>query len=84
MVRRIKEELIRFDKTPLFPERRSYTASYTLSDNELHLYDQVTTYVREEMNRVERLDQGDTGQRSGVITGKSDPNKTLCFKSELA
>ena len=66
MVRRIKEELIRFDKTPLFPERRSYTASYTLSDNELHLYDQVTTYVREEMNRVERIDLGEGPRRVNV------------------
>ncbi len=32
MMRRLtKEELYRFDGTPLFPERRAYTASYELS-----------------------------------------------------
>jgi hypothetical protein len=32
MMRRLtKEELYRFDGTPLFPERRAYTASYSLS-----------------------------------------------------
>ena len=54
MMRRLtKEELYRFDGTPLFPERRAYTASYTLSPDEAALYQAVTTYVREEMNRAE-------------------------------
>ena len=34
MRRLIKEELYRFDGTPLFPERRAYTASYALSPDE--------------------------------------------------
>ena len=35
MMRRLtKEELYRFDGTPLFPERRAYTASYSLSPAE--------------------------------------------------
>jgi hypothetical protein len=50
MMRRMtKEELYRFDGTPLFPERRAYTASYALSPVEADLYQAVTTYVREEM-----------------------------------
>lgn len=48
------EELLKFDGRPLFPERRAYTVSYHLSDPEAALYKAVTTYVREEMNRVER------------------------------
>ena len=55
MMRRLtKEELYRFDGTPLFPERRAYTASYELSPAEADLYQAVTTYVREEMNRADR------------------------------
>jgi superfamily II DNA or RNA helicase len=55
MMRRLtKEELYRFDGTPLFPERRAYTASYRLSLDEAALYQAVTTYVREEMNRADR------------------------------
>lgn len=59
MMRRLtKEELYRFDGTPLFPERRAYTASYVLSPDEAALYDAVTTYVRDEMNRADRLADG--------------------------
>ncbi|WP_029406949.1 helicase-related protein [Thiomicrorhabdus sp. Milos-T2] len=56
MRRMVKEELLKFDGTPLFPERRAYTANYELSSMEASLYEQVTTYVREEMNRADKLD----------------------------
>ena len=39
MRRMVKEELVRFDGTPLFPERRAYTVNYTLSDLEAALYE---------------------------------------------
>ncbi|MBX5282164.1 DUF3883 domain-containing protein [Rhizobium sp. NLR10a] len=65
MMRRLtKEELYRFDGTPLFPERRAYTASYALSSEETDLYQSVTTYVREEMNRADNT--GDDKRRSSV------------------
>jgi hypothetical protein len=65
MMRRLtKEELYRFDGTPLFPERRAYTPSYSLSPEETDLYQAVTTYVREEMNRADR--SGDNNRRSSV------------------
>lgn len=65
MMRRLtKEELYRFDGTPLFPERRAYTASYSLSPIEADLYQAVTTYVREEMNRADRT--GDDKRRMNV------------------
>lgn len=56
MRRMVKEELLKFDGTPLFPERRAYTANYELSPMEASLYEQVTTYVREEMNRADKLE----------------------------
>ena len=64
MRRLIKEELYRFDGTPLFPERRAYTANYSLSPAEAALYTAVTTYVREEMNWADRT--GDDKRRSNV------------------
>jgi hypothetical protein len=65
MMRRLtKEELYRFDGTKLFPERRAYTASYELSPAEADLYQGVTTYVREEMNRADRT--GDDRRRTSV------------------
>lgn len=55
MRRLVKEQLLKFDGTPLFPERRAYTVNYTLSDAEAHLYTEVTDYVREEFNRADKL-----------------------------
>ena len=55
MRRMVKEELLKFDGTPLFPERRAYTANYELSDLEAALYAAVTDYVRNEMNRADKL-----------------------------
>ncbi len=66
MRRMVKEELVRFDGKPLFPERKSYTAEYELSNDEAFLYERVTNYVREEMNRADRIDQGDGQRRVNV------------------
>lgn len=55
MRRMVKENLLKFDATPLFPERIAYTVPFKLSDPEAQLYQAVTDYVREEFNRVEAL-----------------------------
>lgn len=64
MRRMVKENLVRFDGTPLFPERKAYTVEYQLSDPEAALYQQVTEYVREEFNRADALEEG--GRRGTV------------------
>jgi len=56
MRRLVKEQLLKFDGTPLFPERLAYTVSYRLSDLEARLYKEVTDYVREEFNRADALE----------------------------
>ena len=56
MRRLVKESLLRFDGTPLFPERRAYTVNYSLSAAERALYEDVTAYVRGEFNRADRLE----------------------------
>ncbi|WP_338826551.1 helicase-related protein [Neomoorella thermoacetica] len=56
MRRMVKEELLKFDGRPLFPERIAYTVNYTLSDMEAYLYKEVTDYVREEFNRADALE----------------------------
>ncbi|MCD7750769.1 MAG: DUF3883 domain-containing protein [Lachnospiraceae bacterium] len=55
MRRLVKEELLRFDGTPLFPERIAYTINYDLSPKEAVLYQNVTEYVQEEFNRADQL-----------------------------
>jgi superfamily II DNA or RNA helicase len=65
MRRMVKEDLLRFDGTPLFPERLATTVRYELSGEEMTLYDEVTTYVSTEMDRASRLD-ANGGRRSTV------------------
>ena len=55
MRRMVKEDLLKFDGKPLFPERIAHTVCYPLSDQEAILYRKVTDYVREEFNRAESL-----------------------------
>ncbi len=61
--RMVKEKLVRFDGTPLFPERRAYTVNYELSDLEYALYEAVTQYVKTEMGKADALD----GKRKGSV-----------------
>jgi SNF2 family DNA or RNA helicase len=64
MRRMVKEKLLKFDATPLFPERIAYTVPYKLSAAEAELYSAVTEYVTEEFNRAEAL-QND--KRAGTV-----------------
>ncbi|MFD0206564.1 MULTISPECIES: helicase-related protein [Saccharothrix] len=56
MRRMVKEDLLTFDGRPLFPERIAQTVPYELTAEEQDLYERVTEYVREGMNRAARLD----------------------------
>src|SRR6266568_2021753 len=55
MRRMVKETLLKFDGTHLFPERLAYPVNYALSPLEADLYKQVTDYVRDEFNRADAL-----------------------------
>ena len=66
LLRLTKEELLRFDGRPLFPERRAHTVHYALSGGEAGLYAAVTDYVREEMDRAERFAARDERRRRNV------------------
>lgn len=62
--RMVKEDLVDMEGKPLFPERKAHTVQYDLTDDELDLYEDVTSYVREEMNRAERIRDG--GKRYAI------------------
>lgn len=63
MRRLVKEELLKFDGKPLFPERRASTVNYDLSPREAELYQAVTDYVQQEFNRADKL----TGERKNTV-----------------
>ncbi|BBZ07780.1 MULTISPECIES: helicase-related protein [Mycolicibacterium] len=55
MRRMVKEDLLTFEGKKLFPERRAETVPYELTALEYSLYAEVTDYVREGMNRADRV-----------------------------
>lgn len=63
MRRLVKEELLKFDGRPLFPERLAYTVNYDLSPKEAELYTAVTNYVQDEFNRADQLN----GERKTTV-----------------
>lgn len=68
MRRMVKEELVKFDGTPLFPERKAYTVNYKLSDAEAKLYERVTNYVKTEMGKADQLDGRQKGSVGFALT----------------
>ncbi|MCA9013098.1 MAG: DUF3883 domain-containing protein, partial [Planctomycetaceae bacterium] len=54
---------VKFDGTPLFPERKAYTVNYKLSEIEAALYEAVTEYVKTEMGKADAL----KGPRKGSV-----------------
>src|SRR5262249_19843820 len=82
MQRMLKEDLLRFDGRPLFPERRAYTVAYDLTDEEALLYERVTDYVTEEMNRAGRLGEGQGKRRNAVGFALTILQRRLASSSE--
>ena len=56
-IRRTKEEMVRFDGQPLYPQRQCDTLSYTLSPAEQKLYDATTAYISETYNKARILNR---------------------------
>lgn len=56
MRRMVKEDLLTFEGTKLFPDRIAQTVPYELTEAEQELYEQVTNYVRQGMDRAAKLD----------------------------
>ena len=56
-IRRTKEEMVRFDAQPLYPQRQCDTLSYTLSPVEQQLYEATTAYISETYNKARILNR---------------------------
>lgn len=68
MRRLLKEQLVKFDGKPLFPERIAITVPYQLTSDEERLYVEVTNYVREQFNRADNLESGRRGSVGFALT----------------
>lgn len=68
MRRMVKEKLLKFDGTPLFPPRLATTLSYKLSSAEAELYKSVTDYVRQEWRKADDLNNKRTNTIGFALT----------------
>ena len=68
MRRLVKENLLTFDGKRLFPPRTASSPRFQLSGLEEDLYNAVTSYVKDGMNRADKLAEGGD-KRRGVIVG---------------
>ena len=68
MRRLVKENLLTFEGKRLFPPREAVTIKYDLSPEEMDLYESVTSYVQDGMNRAKLLEAG-PDKRRGLAVG---------------
>ena len=68
MRRLVKENLLTFEGKHLFPPRVATTIKYDLSPEEMNLYNAVTSYVQDGMNRAKLLESGPE-RRRGIAVG---------------
>ena len=68
MRRQVKENLRTFEGKRLFPKRHAHSLKFELSEPETELYEAVTAYVSEGMNRAARM-QAEGDKRRGIIIG---------------
>ncbi|MCY0909445.1 MAG: DEAD/DEAH box helicase, partial [Sulfobacillus thermotolerans] len=60
IIRRLKESMVNFDGTPIFPPRTTKTIAFDLTPEELTLYEAVTHYVQEHFNQAQKKNNGGT------------------------
>src|SRR5207237_6411248 len=61
MIRRLKEDMRKFDGSPCFPPRHVQTLPYKLSPEELKLYEAVTDYVQNNFQRAAQAENRNAG-----------------------
>lgn len=67
MIRRLKEDMKKFDGSPCFPPRHVRTLSYELNRDELTLYEAVTEYVQNNFQRAEDAENRNVGLALTVL-----------------
>jgi SNF2 family DNA or RNA helicase len=67
MIRRLKEDMTRFDGSPCFPPRNVQTLPYKLKPAELALYEAVTDYVQHNFQRADAAANRNVGLALTVL-----------------
>jgi SNF2 family DNA or RNA helicase len=67
MIRRLKEDMKKFDGSPCFPPRKVQTLPYQLTPDELALYEAVTDYVQHNFQRAVQAENRNVGLALTVL-----------------
>ena len=67
ILRRMKEEMVRFDGTPIYPPRDSKTVEYPLSPPERKLYERVTVYCQTHYDRAKLRNRSAAGLAMSIL-----------------
>jgi superfamily II DNA or RNA helicase len=67
MIRRLKEDMKKFNRSPCFPPRYVQTLPYKLSIEELKLYEAVTDYVQNNFQRAAQAENRNVGLALTVL-----------------
>jgi superfamily II DNA or RNA helicase len=84
LLRRMKEEMVRFDGTPIYPPRESRTIEYPLIQGEGHeqdLYDQTTAYCETHYDRARLRNRSAAGLAMSILQRRLASSTWALFKS---
>ncbi len=80
-LRRMKEEMVRFDSSPIYPVRESKTVEYPLTLGEQELYEATTRYCELHYNRAKQLNRGAAGLAMSVLQRRLASSTWALLKS---
>lgn len=81
IIRRLKESMVNFDNTPIFPKRTTKTIQYGLTDDEIELYEAVTKYVQEHFNRAVNAGHNSTAFAMMLLQRRLSSSIEAIYKS---
>ncbi len=80
-LRRMKEEMVRFDGSAIYPPRESMTVEYPLTPDERELYEGTTTYCELHYNRAKQRNRGAAGLAMSVLQRRLASSTWALLKS---
>lgn len=84
LLRRMKEEMVRFDETPIYPPRYSHTVNYPLRqgpEQEQELYNQVTRYCELHFDRAKQNNRSAAGLAMSILQRRLASSTWAILKS---
>jgi len=81
ILRRMKEEMVHFDGTTIYPPRDSNTVEYPLNKQELELYDRVTVYCQTHYDRAKLRNRSAAGLAMSILQRRLASSTLAMFRS---